>query len=232
MKKIILAISVFLLIAGVSQADTITQTNSFDGIPNFERTLTFDQFDDNGGAYTLDSIDVRLYLTTLAGAILEVDNEDETETSGTVSYGTDGTLSSTDVGLISGGIAFDAYTATDTFKLLSLSPDDGDDPYSVQTDGGDYGSLTTVEQNDSASGLIDSSAYLGYIGNGTYDIIFNGDQEFDLTALGGVSGSFTPLSANGRVEIEYTYTIPEPATASLIMLAGLIAFLARRHVAK
>ena len=223
MKKLLI-IALTILAGAALQADTITQTNSFDGTPSFNTDLTFSEFDDNSGTYTLDSVIVRLYLTTLAGARLDVDNEDPTATSGTASFGAFGVLSSVDVFL--GGAA---SVTTLTYKAMSLLADDGDG-VGVQTTGGDYDFLLATEQSDSNLINVGSGSFFQYIGVGTYDITASLAQEINFGSMGGVAGAFTPLSAIGRVEVEYNYTVPEPATASMLVLAGLIALIARRHL--
>lgn len=228
MKKTTIAITALLLIAGALQADTITQTNSFSGTPSYDRTLTFNEFNNYNGAYTLNSITVWIYFDTLAGATLQIDNEDETASSGIVYLGAQGTLSSTDVRLWATG-EWDASVSALSSKTMTLTKDDGDDPLSVQTTGTDYDILTTAFISDSESGNIDSYVFADYIGTGTYTLDFSSLQYVNYSSLGGVSYGGTPVSTTGSVVVEYNYTIPEPTTASMMALVGLIAFFIRRH---
>ena len=95
-KGLLFIVAIATVLAGSLQADTIVQTNVFSGTPSYNRTLTFNKFDDNGGYWTLDSVNVYVYLTTLPGASLQIDNDSETIASGTVSLGANGTLTSVD----------------------------------------------------------------------------------------------------------------------------------------
>ena len=220
MKKIIVTM---LLISGVASAAVVTQTETFSGTPSFNRALTFNQFDDNDGAYTLDSVTVRLYLTTSAGAQLDVDNDGELATEGTASFGSLGSLSSVHVFL--GG---DAAVSTLTTKYMTLAGDDSDGA-GIQTTGLDYDFLVTTEQSDSNVINVSSGSFFQYIGTGTFDINASINQEINFGAMGGVSGAFSPLAANGRVEVEYNYTVPEPASALMICVVGTIALGIRRR---
>ena len=138
MKKLIL-IALAIFAAASLQAAVITQTNSFSGTPTFSEDLTFDKFNDNSGTYTLNSVIVRMYLTTLEGARFDVDNEGDA-TTGTASFGTTGVLGSTDVFL--GG---EASVSTLSYKFMTLGADD-EDLAGFQSGGLDHDWLLTIMQ--------------------------------------------------------------------------------------
>ena len=99
MKHLSIATVLCLLIAGSASAASITQTHSFNGTPNFTETFTFDEFDDQGGALTLLSIEV-IFDLDIDGGIFILDNDGVDPAAGNYEFGAKGDISSTDVSLL------------------------------------------------------------------------------------------------------------------------------------
>ncbi|MHC4124640.1 MAG: choice-of-anchor E domain-containing protein [Planctomycetota bacterium] len=199
-------------------ATMYTQEKTFNGLPNFTTSRTFDQFDPSWG--TLDSIKVTFNLN-ITGGQFGVDNDQIEATSGNVYFGAEGALSSSDVTLKNGSDnnVWDGLT-TYTSHFFSLGADDGDgmafDPSAP--DGGMY------NPGSASYGINDfiNSVYFGdYTGTGTYDILLDIDDYIDVSSLSGICYMASPATASGSVIIDYNYTIPEPGTVLLFGLGGL-----------
>ena len=67
---ICMSILLISFVAATAHSDIITQTENFSGIPNLFPSLTFEQFNDMGGAYTLDSIEVSFNLDINGGFLV------------------------------------------------------------------------------------------------------------------------------------------------------------------
>lgn len=114
-----------LVSASAVQATVISQTKTFDGIPGFSSILNFNQFDDNGGTYTLNSIQVTVQLNTDAGASLRIDNDGAAPASGTTEFGSDGIIFASDVNLTKTDTStFNGALQSTTSKFMSLAADD------------------------------------------------------------------------------------------------------------
>ena len=225
MKKKFLAIcAVLALTAGLTFAATITQTQTFSGIPNMNGSLTFNQFDSSLG--TLTSIQVRLSLQTSGGRLI-LDNDSASSASGTFEFGANGSIGSTDVSLMDTSLQ-PITDLTEAFYSQAFSLDanvddvsgdyDPASPDGLQYDGGIV--------SDTASGLVDSTVWGGYTGTGTYNINYNITQWLDYGGISGIECAITPVSASGDVTVIYTY-IPEPATM-LLLAIGAVAILRKK----
>lgn len=132
-----LCAAVVLVVASAADAGVTTQTEPFNGTPDFSRTLTFDQFDAMGGLHVLKSIEITVELNK-DGGTLTLDNEDESAMGGTYEFGAIGGISSTDVSLID--MAFQPIGASLTSTVVggfSLDPNDGDNVDTVDNTGPD-----------------------------------------------------------------------------------------------
>ena len=217
-----------LLLSGIfgsasAKADTIVQMQNFNGTPAFVDTLTFNQFD--GSLGTLNSITVEFELTSQNGQLL-LDNDAQQAANGTVQYGSNGSLSSADVGLINAGF----QPVVGTLLAVSagaqnLAGDDGDvevgGTANFSLAGPDAGTLAPANATDNGSGNIALAAFGDYIGLGTYDIDVNSGQIIDFGGIGGVQFQGDPISVTGFVKITYDFTanIPEPTTIGVLSIA-------------
>lgn len=230
-KKILLIFAAALFVYGTAVpvfAATIPQTKSFGpNTPNMIKTLTFNQFDDNGGAYTLNSIQILFSLTSSGGQLI-LDNDSTEPASGTFAFGAKGNISSADVGLLKTGLIVPVVAQLDAThsSAFSLSGDPSPVPNDYNpapTDGMLY---TGGTESDSDSGFIASLLFPGYTGTGTYDIDVTVLQWSDFGSIGGIEYAVTPVTASGEVTVIYNY-VPEPATISLLTV-GALAFIKRK----
>jgi hypothetical protein len=84
-------------------------------------------------------------------------------------------------------------------------------------------------ETDSKSDFVNSAAWAGYQGTGTYNIDYEILHWLDYGSIGGIEYAVTPVSASGYVEVIYDYyIIPEPATIVLLCTGGLILLLRKK----
>lgn len=229
MKKNLIIIATLLLFAGSLCAATITQTNTFSGQPNYSSVLTFNKFNDQGGAYTLNSIFITVVLNTSAGAKLGIDNDGAQSASGLAEFGSNGSITDSGVSLTKiGGGTFGGVLKSVSQKTMNLTSDDGDSiVYSTQ--GSDYDELVTSATSMSTNTYIKSSVFDEYIGTDTFDITYSVNQYLSMGAFSGAQFQGNPVAAGGAITVQYNYTIPEPATISMSVLVLLIGFWIRRR---
>jgi len=232
-KLAILAILALLAVTSANAAQ-ITQTQTYSGIPNLTQNMTFNQFDDNGGAYTLNSIKVILNLNTSGGQLV-LDNDSDAPAAGVFEFGAKGNITSPDVTLLNA--AFQPITTTAealNTGVFNLSGNVGDVPNDYDPTPPDGMLHTGVPAFDSQSDFVGSAFWAtgtkGYLGTGTYDIALSVNQWLDYGSVGGIEFSATPVSASGDVTVIYDYTIPEPATIALLSV-GTLGFIRRRKLA-
>ena len=232
-RRLAFGVAVVALLAASAGAATIVQTKNYSGTPDFVQGLTFNQFDDQSGSLTLQSIKVEVMLN-VSGGSLKTDNDGGQSASGAVEFAAEILLSSPTVSLIdSSGQQIvqsgDVKAAGGT--TISLTADDGDSEVGGTANfsyaGTDYGFYNGSSQSDGDLGYVGSFVFSQYIGTGTYTVNVDADQVADYGALGGVQAQIDPLSASGSVTITYTY-VPEPATIGLLALGGL-AILRRKR---
>lgn len=210
---------------------TITQTKTFSGIPSFTDTLTFDYFDPCAGRQcellsewaVLDSVEITLGMAIHDG-FHHVDNDSPTAASPTVRFGADGILENSSGPLLLPTV--DAEVVNQ--KLFNLAADNGDglpfDP--CAPDGATfYGDPCKV---GSVTEIMNAIVVSSFIGTGTFTIDIKTGAINEMLDGGGVQGQYSPVSADGIVEIVYKYhCVPEPATIGLLCIGA--AALARRR---
>lgn len=231
-KKIIgLAIVALVVSATAVNAGVITQTIPFSGTPSYSSTLTFNKFDNQGGTLTLQSVFVSVNLNANGGA-LRLDNDATTPASGSVEFGAEASISSS-VSMIDAGF-MQIFQAGDIKATggagVSLGADDGDaevggTPFFSYA-GTDYGNYAGGAVSDGDFGNVNSLVFGQYIGTGTFTVTVNTSQVANYGSLGGVFAQIDPLTTSGSFTVEYNY-IPEPATAALLAIGGLL-FVRRR----
>ena len=231
MRRAVIAAILMAITAGPALAVpiTITQTQPFSGIPNYQSDLTFNQFDDQGGTLSLLSVEVIVTLNVDGGQLV-LDNDGIDPATGTFEFGAKGNISSVDVALLnalsqpvtsevsaihSGGFNL-AGNVGDVPNDFDPSPPDG-----MQYDGG--------PETDGDSGFIGSAYYAGYIGMGTFDVKASIAQWADFGGVSGIEWAVTPVTSSGTVQV--IYTIPEPATMMLLVSGGAVALMRRKRQA-
>jgi len=222
------SLAIVLALGSVASAAAITQTQNFNGTPNFNSVLTFQEFDDQSGSLTLQSIEV-IFSVTVTGGQLVLDNDGDDPASGTFEFGAKGSISSTDVSLVDGS----SQPVTDELESIhsqafSLDGNVGDGSGDYDPSSPDGMSYDGGTENDSDSGFVGSHVFGQYTGTSTYDITASLSQWQDFGGISGIEWAVSPVSASGSVRVIYNY-IPEPASLGLLCLGGLALIRRRRR---
>ena len=207
---------------------TISQTESFSGVPTLNDSLVFDKFDPTLG--TLDSVEIIISLVS-EGGFLIMDNDSQDPASGTFDFGANALFTSTApfVNDVFGSVVSTLSAAHS--GVVNLDPQVGDGTNDFDPAGPDGTSFTGGIENDGDSGFLASAIFGSWTGTGeTVTIDVEATQLANISATGGVEIAYTPITTSGDVTVKYTYTVPEPMTMSLLALGG-IAVLRRKHKA-
>lgn len=216
-----------------------TKTASWTGnIGNLDQEVfTLEKFDDQGGQRTLESIDVALDIELTDGTC-RIDNDDDVSTSGAVSYGLSGSVTSEDVPLLDEEYTWDSKTIFSDVEVIATSgtltveADNGDgleiiDNDPAEPDVAEYHVDGTTSQQ---SGTIYEDYRSNFAGGGTFDISVDLTATPGFSGTGGVQYSVDPVVSDGETTVTYGYrSIPEPATLALMFVIIAISFL-RRHI--
>jgi hypothetical protein len=222
--RLVFSFFLFSSLASPSLAAVLSEVEPFGpGTPNFDSTLTFNQFDPTLG--TLNSVQIIMNVAVTGGS-LTVDNDGVGPAAVTVELGAEGNLSSLDVSLLD--IAFQPVVSDVTASTIgnfNLGAENGDGLGNVDGTGPDGAILLGADNNYTDSGFINPLFHAGYTGISTFDITAEIDQILDFGSVGGVEGAFTPVTASGYVRVIYNYDaiVPEPTSLVLVGL-GLFAF--------
>ncbi len=239
MKKIQSILLVLCLSASCANAVVITQTRSIPvNTPGSTYNLEFEQFNTKGYR-TLQSIQI-VYNLYIYGGSVAVDNDSASSQTVTAIISLDGRLTSTTVGLYNttadietGGFVTPwRKVANEISKEFTLSPTTGDNIGEYNNTGlGDSAVFTGPTSGnahlETRDDFVNSAAYAGYMGTGTYIISALTTQTSKVE--GNAQYSVTMMQTYGDVTVTYTY-VPEPATASLTGI-GLLMLLRRRRQA-
>ena len=226
---------------------TITQSDTFTGTPTFFDQMTFAYFDpcsddllcefpppewqEPGVFYggVLDSVEITLSMC-IRGGYHNVDNDSAVPITPTVRFGAKGDMTSPTGPTIFPVISLEVLNQ----RQFNLAADDGDggtfDPCAPD------GAMFVADPCDPCCGTISETMTFtdefSLAGGGNFDV----DAAFlsiaDMIGGGGAQGEYGPLTAEGIVEIVYTYScIPEPATVGLLCVGAAALSWRRRRKA-
>ncbi len=226
-KLIIIALAIFAT-ASV-QADTVGYTNSTSLTSGQSDNFTLSKFDTALGDLTGVYIE---YWTEFLNVRVQLDNDsDAIQENQTASFNCAITNFTSSASMFDG--SSDAISIANLQIIenqsYTLQANDGDTNTAFNVGGTDYADWDPGTLNNSGDGNISSFVFSDYEGTGNYTVTL----DTVIIAGGSVSDGFMEAqsgsgSFNGRVI--YTYTpIPEPATASMMMLVAGLGFLLRRH---
>jgi hypothetical protein len=223
--------AIIVVTAAPAFADTISQTQSFSGLPNINGSLSFNQFDNNSGSWILQAIQISFALQSIGGYV-RLDNDSALPALGTLEFGNKGNISSTDVLLLASSLqpVIGQIKACHQ-ESFSLAPDNGDGPYNYDWAFPDGLLYSGGIETNTGSGFVDSTFWAGYIGPGSYNINYSVVQWLNYSGFGGIEYAVTPADAAGEVTVIYTYSVlsvPEPATIGLLAI-GSFAFIRKKR---
>ncbi|MBN1787470.1 MAG: choice-of-anchor E domain-containing protein [Sedimentisphaerales bacterium] len=228
MKGFLTLLAAVVVIASPALALTISQTGSFGGIPDITGPLTFNQFDDNGGLWILQSVQVSIAIQASGGS-MHLDNDSPLPADVNFTYGITGMVSSTDVTLKNAAAQYIPLPAVASFNAsTTLAPNVGDIPGDYDTtapDGAMYngGVVISDVQSDFVGQAFWGDGTKGFLGNGTFDIDYYATQWLNFSSTGGIEYRYNPATAAGMVTVLYTYDIiPEPYTILLLTFGSLL----------
>jgi opacity protein-like surface antigen len=197
------------------------QRQEFSGFSGGYHNLTFDKFDDADG--TLTSIKI-IFSLTITGGTLILDNDGDDAVSGTLEFGYDACITSTDVVLPS--IINNVFYS----EVFNLTDDDGDGAENYDPTPPDGLQYDGENENGRVLGCFDSD-FSGYRGDGDYNITINLNLATRTicngsAGLGLIYEIIEYPNPAGYVTVFYNYTpVPEPATVALLCFGGAFVIL-------
>jgi hypothetical protein len=221
--KIAFSVSAVLLaIVSATMANTTTQKQDFNGVSSFFAPLTFDRFNMNG---TLTSIEM-VFNLQIEGGTLIIDNDNDSNVSGTFEFGVHGTISSTEVTLPDSSLSNQVFYS----QVFNLGSNVGDGIGDYNSSGPDGLQYSGSNKSGDVSGFVDNMFWNDYIGTGTYNITTSISLRLDCGDFDKLEYKITtPISTRGYVKVAYNYDpIPEPATI-ILLTVGAFAFLKRKN---
>ncbi len=235
----LLSLLATLALSSSAFAVSIVQTQSFGFVPNGNQTLAYNQFDDSLG--TLTKVTVSLAISK-SGGRFELDNDSGSQAIFNAEHKVQGWLTSTDVKFLDASsntfVAFENDIAATSVTGVTLEATTGDatDQFD-RTNAIDYADITPATISASASGDVGAARWTGtvvqagatgYVGNGTFTLKANANQDFNTSGFSGVSTATSPAAASGNVTITYEYTpVPEPGIMALLICSAGALLLGR-----
>ena len=227
MKKLLL-ITLAIFACASLQADTIGYTNSATMASGVDSTFTLNKFDASLG--TLTGVYIA-YWTQFEDLRVQVDNDSVATQTGNVGFNC--TLSSfSSTADTDGKIDSLALQVAETQNyILGVNINDVVGAFDAQPGEGDYRDWNPGTLSGFDDGVIGADAFSDYIGSGTYSTSLTATMLTGINFVGdSVYSELNSPTSTWNGEVIYTYTpVPEPATASMMIFAGVIALLARRH---
>jgi hypothetical protein len=211
MKRLgVLAVIALLFASAVpAMALTISQTVVFNPTElATPQTLTFNQFDDNGGAYTL--LKVTLDLSATISGHMTAENLDQA--GGQISVTLDGTATATlyDLTAVANTSASAGPTAIGGFDGL------------IDGAGADFLDFGALSDSGNGSDVIPPGDLTPFIGTGTIDADVTASATWGFTGVTDAFLHVSNLSKSGEGTLTYEYTnVPEPGTIAMMIMGGL-----------
>ncbi|MBN1917611.1 MAG: choice-of-anchor E domain-containing protein [Verrucomicrobia bacterium] len=208
----VICLACVLALAPRASATTSSETLPFDfPLSPGSQTLSFQQFDDNGGLCTLEK--VTIYLCAEEHA--DVTGENDSEIGGSMTLNLTGWVQAS-----GGGLSVVAIMSA-LEGPVSVTATDG-----VPDSGLDFYDFGTVSDIDTATSTL-TSGLAPFIGLGTIDIGILGQGGFSISGVTDSTLKVSNFGSCGYATITYEYTcVPEPATM-LLAVSGLGALLLR-----
>lgn len=215
--KLLILLGLFFLSSNIFSQATITQTQSFTGVPNYVHDFTFNEF--NASLGTLTNVEITLEVQTAGGSAI-IDNDGLTGASGNADFGSTGSISSTTLSalaLLNGSnLPVVGNVEAVTTQAFNLTADDGDaeagGTANFSSVGTDAVSITGASVTNSNNGNINVLYISEYLGTGTYNLRATVVTTLDYVVSGGAQTQTSPPTATNIITVVYTYT---PASTDL-----------------
>lgn len=212
-------------------ATQVSQTKTFSGVPDFEKTLTFGKVNLCPDC-TVNWIKVILALNVNGGQYI-LDNDADSPASGSFNFGGKVQIIGSDVAMIDAvfnpvvGIVQAGHSGS-----FNLQANVGDGPGDYSPDPPDGMVYNGGVESDSKEGLINSAVFGQYLGVGTFDVKIQSTQWSTYSGASGIEYAVNPVSADGSLTFIMDYDcIPEPSSI-MALFAGIGALgLIRRRKA-
>ncbi len=206
-----------ILLSSTLFSQTITQTQTFTGVPNYLQNYTFNQF--NPALGTLTNVEITLEIGTSGGSAI-IDNDGVSAASGNADFGSTGSISSTTLtgaALLNGSLnPVVGNVEALTTQAFNLTADDGDaeagGTANFSSVGTDAVTISGSSVTTSNSGNVNSSGLSQYEGTGTYNLRVTVNTTLDYVVGGGAQTQTSPPTAQNTLTVVYTYT---PASTDL-----------------
>lgn len=217
MKNVFAVVSV-LALAGAASANIMEMQAldfSFPLNPG-SQTLTFNQFDTQGGARVLKGVKIEVDATIQVNITAENDSDIPNANFG---------VSLTGFVDVDGPESFDA-AANIAAALGPVSVEANDGVTGSGPDFYDFGLLSGSDNDSTILSPIFTPAALS--GNGTFDVQVNGNGGYSATGGTDANLLVSNFGASGRVKVTFFWEVPAPGAVAVFGLAGLAGARRRR----